>query len=316
MSLESLAEMTRHYPMASLPPSRTEYTKNLTMRDGHVHEVGVYKPQSLATGPLVVLIHGGGFCLGHYSHMSFYSRALVSVFGATVVGIAYRVAPEFPFPTAPQDVWDSLTALTSPDMAEDLGLDLSKGFLIGGTSAGANLAAVAVQQWVTQELSPPILGVWLNIPIIFDATIVPEEHKALWLSREQNSNAMVINAKSREYVYKVYKPDVRSPDFSPFNSPNPHLGLPPVYIQVCGKDPLRDDGLVYERVLRQHGVKTRLDAYPGVPHGAANLFPTLTSSNKHQVDVLKGFGWLFDKEVVDDECQAAVKGGVGRVRLI
>ncbi|RSL66629.1 hypothetical protein CEP53_003266 [Fusarium sp. AF-6] len=311
MSLESLAEMARNYRMASPPPSRTEYTKNLTMRDGHVHEVAVYKPENLATGPLVVLIHGGGFCLGHYSHISFYSRTLATMFGVTVVGIAYRVAPEFPFPTAPQDVWDSLTTLTSLDMAEELGLDLSKGFFIGGTSAGANLAAVAIQQWVTQKLSPPILGVWLNIPMIFDATIVPEEHKALWISRKQNSNAMVINAKSREYVYKVYKPDVRSPDFSPFNSPNPHIGLPPVYIQVCGMDPLRDDGLVYERVLRQHGVKTRLDAYPGVPHGAANLFSTLTSSNKHQVDVLKGFGWLFDREVADEECQAAVKGGLG-----
>ncbi|KAJ4190476.1 hypothetical protein NW767_011302 [Fusarium falciforme] len=196
-------------------------------------------------------------------------------------------------------------------MADELGLDLSRGFFIGGTSAGANLAAVAVQQWVTQKLSPPILGVWLNIPMIFDAAIVPEEHKALWFSRKQNVDAMVINAKSREYVYRVYRPDIRSPDFSPFNSPNPHTGLPPVYIQVCGQDPLRDDGLVYERVLREHGVKTRLDAYPGVPHGAANLFPTLTSSKKHQVDVLQGFSWLFGKEVRDEECQAAMKAGFG-----
>ncbi|KAJ3460215.1 hypothetical protein MRS44_011082 [Fusarium solani] len=311
MSLESLAQMSRLYPTQSPPPSRTEYTKNLAMHDGHVHEVGVYKPQSLATGPLVVLIHGGGFCLGHYSHISFYSRALAALYGVTVVNIAYRLAPEFPFPTAPQDVWDSLVALTSSNMADELGLDLSRGFFIGGTSAGANLAAVAVQQWVTQKLSPPILGVWLNIPMIFDAAIVPEEHKVLWFSRKQNADAMVINAKSREYVYRVYRPDIRSPDFSPFNSPSPHTGLPPVYIQVCGQDPLRDDGLVYERVLREHGVKTRLDAYPGVPHGAANLFPTLTSSEKHQVDVLKGFGWLFGKEVRDEECQAAMKAGFG-----
>ncbi|KAI8675836.1 Abhydrolase-3 domain-containing protein [Fusarium keratoplasticum] len=307
MSLESLAQMTRLYPVQSPTSSRTEYTKNLIMRDGHVHEVGVYKPQSLAPGPLVVLIHGGGFCLGHYSHISFYSRALAALYGVTVVNIAYRLAPEFPFPTAPQDVWDSLVALTSSNMADELGLDLSKGFFIGGTSAGASLAAVAVQQWVSQELSPPILGVWLNIPMIFDAAIVPGEHKALWFSRKQNADAMVINSKSREYVYKVYKPDIRSPEFSPFNSPNPHTGLPPVYIQVCGQDPLRDDGLVYERVLREHGVKTRLDAYPGVPHGAANLFPTLSSSKKHQVDVLQGFGWLFGKEMRDEECQAAMK---------
>ncbi|KAJ4152171.1 hypothetical protein NW765_017680 [Fusarium oxysporum] len=281
------------------------------MRDGHVHEVGVYKPQSLDTGPLVVLIHGGGFCLGHYSHLSFYSRAPATLYGVTVVNIAYRLAPEFPFPTAPQDVWDSITALTKPAMAEELGLNLTKGFFIGGTSAGASLSAVVAQQWVTKELSPPILGVWLNIPMIFDAAIVPEEHKTLWFSREQNAHAMIIDAKAIEYVYKVYKPNIWSPDFSPFNSPRPHTGFPPVYTQVCGQDPLRDDGLVYERVLREHGVKTRLDAYPGVPHGAANLFPTITSSAKLHVDVLKGFGWLLGREVGDQECQAAMRAGLG-----
>ena len=38
-----------------------------------------------------------------------------------------------------------------------------------------------------------------------------------------------------------------------------HTGLPPAYIQVMGADPLRDDGLAYERVLREASVKTKLD---------------------------------------------------------
>jgi acetyl esterase/lipase len=38
-----------------------------------------------------------------------------------------------------------------------------------------------------------------------------------------------------------------------------HTGLPPAYIQICGLDPLRDEGLLYERLLREQGVPTRLD---------------------------------------------------------
>lgn len=44
---------------------------------------------------------------------------------------------------------------------------------------------------------------------------------------------------------------------SPLLSPS-HAGLPPTVVQVCGLDLVRDEGLVYEEVLREAGVKTRL----------------------------------------------------------
>lgn len=40
--------------------------------------------------------------------------------------------------------------------------------------------------------------------------------------------------------------------------------LAKAYINVAGMDPIRDDGLIYARVLREEwGVETRLDVYPG-----------------------------------------------------
>jgi acetyl esterase/lipase len=36
---------------------------------------------------------------------------------------------------------------------------------------------------------------------------------------------------------------------------------------VSGVDPVRNEALIYEKVLREdYGVKTKLDVYPGVPH--------------------------------------------------
>ena len=50
------------------------------------------------------------------------------------------------------------------------------------------------------------------------------------------------------------------PEVSPLLYPS-HAGLPPAHIQVAGFDPLRDEGILYDKLLRQAGVKTRLDVY-------------------------------------------------------
>lgn len=32
-------------------------------------------------------------------------------------------------------------------------------------------------------------------------------------------------------------------------------------VQICGKDPLRDEGILYEKLLRESGVQTKLHTY-------------------------------------------------------
>lgn len=53
------------------------------------------------------------------------------------------------------------------------------------------------------------------------------------------------------------KGPLADPDVSPLLAD--HTGLPPAYLQVCGLDPMRDEGLLYERLLRELGVPTKLD---------------------------------------------------------
>jgi acetyl esterase/lipase len=75
-----------------------------------------------------------------------------------------------------------------------------------------------------------------------------------------------------------------------------YSGLPPTYLQVLGMDPLRDEGLVYERVLREDfGIKTKLYVYPGVPHGFHSVFPQLEVSLKFNADTIDGVAWLLEQ---------------------
>ena len=64
-----------------------------------------------------------------------------------------------------------------------------------------------------------------------------------------------------------------------------------------------DDGLIYEQVLREHGVSTKLDIWPGLPHAHFSFLPTLEVTKKALVDTLVGFGWLLGVKIEPQQVQ-------------
>jgi acetyl esterase/lipase len=78
----------------------------------------------------------------------------------------------------------------------ELDINPHLGFLIGGISAGANLAAVAAHLYTSEKRTPLLTGQYLSIPTICEPAAVPAEHKTAYLSREQNKDALILNQKS------------------------------------------------------------------------------------------------------------------------
>jgi len=152
--------------------------------------------------------------------------------------------------------------------ASKLKADPSKGFIIGGTSAGGNMAAACALLARDEKLSPPLTGLCLLIPALMDYRVIPEKYKDDIKSYEQNKDAPILGMSSINLFKENYKADTKSPLYNIFADGADHHNLPPTYFQVCGMDPLRDDALVFERELRTEcSTKTKLDVYPGLPHG-------------------------------------------------
>ena len=115
-------------------------------------------------------------------------------------------------------------------------------------------------------------------------------------------------SRPREDLFRlVHAPDWRSLLWSPFNSPTAFKGLPRAFVQVAGKDLIRDDGILYARALADHGVETRLAVYPGVPHAFWYAFPQLKQSRELMTDIAVGAAWLLRRSVDLGEAEEALQ---------
>lgn len=156
-------------------------------------------------------------------------------------------------------------------------------------------------------LAPPLTGQYLCVPAI--TVLLPPEGMPPRFRAEYLSHPAV--TPSADPVLALPAADARAPwrAVADFDSPllvpwlfgdqeGGHKGVPPAYFQVCGLDPLRDEGLIYERVLREEaGVATRLDLYPGFGHYFWSNFPLLEMSRTFVEDTVEGMRWLLEQKL-------------------
>jgi acetyl esterase/lipase len=93
------------------PADLTGVSKNdiqIPTRDGASIRAIHYRPEAGSNGPLLVNFHGGGFVVGYAEGYEAGFAVLTKELGFTVVSLDYRMAPEYPFPTAANDSIDAV----------------------------------------------------------------------------------------------------------------------------------------------------------------------------------------------------------------
>lgn len=278
------------------PPSVKQSELQYENREGTKLRAKLYQPSPAPSegSPLIMMIHGGGFAVGAPEGEEQSCRNFVLAFKATCISITYRLAPEHPFPAGPEDCWDALRWAAAN--AKSWGADPTAGFVVGGTSAGGNLSAVLALRAREEKLSPPLTGQFLAVPAAIPDDVVPDKWKPWYLSHEQNKDVPILPQAAVNMFTNAYKADSNSPLFNVGSHPGGHGDLPPAVIVVDGMDPLRDEGLIYERILREAGVKTKLYVYAGLPHAHWGFFHFLKASDRFRKDQVEALGWLLGRE--------------------
>src|SRR2546421_1983125 len=201
---------------------------------------------------VLMFFHGGGYCSGSIlSHRRMVTEAGRAA-GTRTLAVAYRLAPEHPFPAAYDD------ARTAWEFLRNEGVPASQ-IAIGGDSAGAGLALTLIGQLCDAHEELPACA-WLVSPWT-DLTM-----SGVTLTTKDAVDPII----HKTYLYELadaYLPsgmDRKDPRVSPLYADL--KGFPPILIQIGSNETLLDDATRFAAGAGAADVRVTLEIWPHMIH--------------------------------------------------
>jgi len=201
---------------------------------------------------VLLFFHGGGYCSGSIvSHRRMVTEAGRAA-GTRTLAIAYRLAPEHPFPAAYEDSVKAWHFLREGDVP-------ASRIAIGGDSAGAGLAVALIAQLRDAREELPACA-WLVSPWT-DLTL-----SGSTLATKDAVDPIIHKAYLNELVDAYLPAGVERNDprvcplFADLN------GFPPMLIQVGSAETLLDDATRFVRAAGAADVAVTLEIWPHMIH--------------------------------------------------
>ncbi len=230
--------------------------------------VRVYTPVEADAYGLLVYFHGGAFFLGSLETHDHIARSLARETGFKVVSVGYRLAPEHAFPAGLDDCYAVVRWAVAN--GESLGWDGTTLAVAGDSSGGTFAAAVAAMAHDDgfDRITHQVL-LYPSLDLDFDT----ERYTSL---RENAVGYGLETAGLKPFnaFYLASGADPADPRVSPIKRAD-LTGLPPALIVTGELDPLRDEGELYGRRLKDAGVAATVSRYAGAGHGFVQHFSWL-----------------------------------------
>ena len=237
-------------------PGRTS-AATIPTRYGPVATTVYHPPDDVASPPVYVNIHGGGFVVGHPEQDDPWCRYLAAHAGVVVVNPDYVLAPAHRFPAAPHQIYDIVCWAADPSREWD-----GSRLCVGGQSAGGNLAAAAARQALDNGGPGVALQVLFYAPLDL---VTPTREKPSTIGAKA-----VMKPWMGAVFDTAYAPDPalrRDPLASPARDDADLTGIAPALVITAEHDRLRDEARGYAERLDSAGSLAEYYEAPGVDHG-------------------------------------------------
>lgn len=271
-------------PPSSLDPA----TNNVSSKDVIIDSktglsARLYLPQvidSQSKLPLLIYIHGGGFCIESAFSPLYHSylNSLVAEANVVAISIEYRRAPDYLIPICYEDSWSCIEWVVSQSEKEEWFkkyVDFERVF-IAGDSAGGNITHnMAIRAGCFDLKGFKIKGIALIHPY-FAKELVGDEVGDVGMERE---------GKFWKFICPLTT-GLDDPLACPHKDPNiSTLGCEKVLVCVAEKDGLRDRGWFYYQNLGKSGWNGVLDFME--TEGENHVFHLFNPTSEKAGDLMK-----------------------------
>jgi len=260
-------------PYATVPPETALADAGVDRRDvaitghdGAQLPLTVLSPAGLDIGageaPCIYWLHGGGMVMGDRFSQIDVPLQWLARFGAVIVTVDYRLAPEASGTTLVEDAYAGL--VWTADHAAELGVDPTR-VVVAGISAGGGLAA-GCTLLARDRRGPDLAAQVLICPMLDHRNDTASAHQydgpGVW-SRDANAFGWrsVINGAGTvsEYISPALAQDLS--------------GLPTTYIDTGSAEVFRDEDVTYASRIWAAGGQAELHVYAGGFHGFDTTYP-------------------------------------------
>lgn len=235
---------------AGAPAEAVDHVTDIEIPGPHPVLARTYRPDGAEPeGPVLLWFFSGGWTIGSIDAADVTARALANAVGCTVVSVAYRLAPEHPYPAALDDAWTAFEwARTRHETVA-----------VGGPSAGGNLATVVCLLAREAGIEQPALQV-LWYPVTDHDFDRPSYH--------EHAEGFLLDRATMRWFFDCYTRGGADRDdwrISPLRSPDLRA-VAPAFVRTAEHDPLRDEGQAYARALADAGVPVDEGCAEGMIH--------------------------------------------------
>jgi acetyl esterase len=234
------------------PPEIGAFHEDVELRPGLRADISV--PKGAGPHPIAIYLHGGGWVAGSSkSHRKLGMQFAEA--GYLTLNLDYRLAPEHPFPAGLDDA--VFAVRWAHENAKRYNGDAAR-IVIGGDSAGANLAAAAALE-IGRNPGGVKLSALLLLYGLFDL-------HALMQRGEGNSSG-----NNENYLGPDYRSKFDDPRVSPIKGVKPGA-LPPTFIIAGTSDNLVPESYLMAEALRKAEIQHELHVLEDMPHAFMQMW--------------------------------------------